>query len=557
MMILGLLLFLVGLAFLWWSIIPTIHDYWRMQSWQSVDGRLNHAELVSDADTYQVRAQYSYSVMGREFDSNRVAINSGSDNIGDFQELLGRRLVNLYDQDYPVTVYYNPDDPSDAVLNRDMRWGLLGFKTAFLLLFGGIGAGLIAWGYRGKKTIDSGEAAAKPWLSRPEWRNGIVYSDAKSGMISIWVFAAIWNLVSVPVALQVPTLWEDQGAVALLILLFPAVGLTVLFWAIKRTREWQRFGPTPLTLDPFPGAIGGDVGGEIRVKTPYRPDLICKVTLSSIFSYFSGTGKNRSRREKVNWQDDGYAKVIPQANALGLQFRFKIPPGLKETEPAASEYNFWRLNVVLPLEGPNLDRNFELPVFNTGQRSRHLNVDSSHERPPGVPELSAESLLPLQYHGSNRVIHYPVLRKPGLSLGLLVMGAVFAGLGYFLWPDQSESEIMLYLMAAVFNLTGWGTVLAAFYTAFNSLRISMDGYSISSVRSLFGIPISSHQYPYHEIQSVEAREGMSSNSGGKHTIEYSVIAKTRLDGKNIPLAEHLNSASKQKMVVEYFEKEFF
>ena len=48
-------------------------------------------------------------------------------------------------------------------------------------------------------------------------------------------------------------------------------------------------------------------------------------------------------------------------------------------------------------------------------------------------------------------------------------------------------------------------------------------------------------------------QGMQSQSGNKHSIEYSVIAK--LPGKTITLAEHLNSASSKKLVVEYFSNE--
>ena len=36
-----------------------------------------------------------------------------------------------------------------------------------------------------------------------------------------------------------------------------------------RTPEWRRFGAAPALLDPFPGAIGGNVGGVIDVNFPY------------------------------------------------------------------------------------------------------------------------------------------------------------------------------------------------------------------------------------------------------------------------------------------------
>jgi hypothetical protein len=46
---------------------------------------------------------------------------------------------------------------------------------------------------------------------------------------------------------------------------------------------------------------------------------------------------------------------------------------------------------------------------------------------------------------------------------------------------------------------------------------------------------------------------VKSSSGNKHKIEYSIFA--RLPGKKITLAEHLDSASKKDLVIEYFETE--
>jgi len=553
----GLPFFLVGAGFLFWSVIPTLYDGWRMQSWSSVSGHITHADLIASqsdgSTTYRTEARYRYQVLGRLFHHDRVAINGGGDNIGDFQEKLGRQLERFHQQQQPITVFYNPVDPQDAILNRDLRWGLLVFKLIFVLVFGGVGAGLIFWGLRGKKNVDTPEAKDKPWLARAEWQGGVIRSDAKTGMYAIWGFAIVWNLISTPVAFMVMDVWRKEGAVALLILLFPLVGIGLFYWAIKLTREWKRFGVTPLTMDPFPGSIGGDVGGEIQVNTPYKPGMVARVTLTNIYSYVSGSGKNRSRKESAKWQDDGYARIVPKSNGITLQFRFEVPDGLHESEEAASSYYFWRLNVELQLEGVDLDRSFEVPVYSTGATSAHIRINSSDERPAGMAKVTAESLLPITKEGNNKIIYYPMLRKPGQSLVMLLFGSIFAGAGIFLWGQAAKEGFMLYLMAVVFGLVGWGIVLGAVYTAFNSLKVTLDGRHIMSTRSLLGFPVNRHEYQYVDVLSVEAKEGMKSQSGDKHSIEYSIVA--RLPGKKIMLAEHLDSASDKDRVIEYFENE--
>lgn len=204
MVVFGLIFFLVGAGFLLMSVIPTLHDGWKMQSWFSVQGRLLKADLKSSTSdgstTYRAVGLYTYEVTGRRFQNDRVAINSGSDNIGDFQQRLDSKLRHHRRNNYPITVWYKPSDPADSVINREIRWGLLGFKMIFVIIFGGIGLGIIVFGLKGKKVNKSAAAEAKPWLANPDWSGGVIRSGAKIGMVAIWGFAVFWNLISFPIA---------------------------------------------------------------------------------------------------------------------------------------------------------------------------------------------------------------------------------------------------------------------------------------------------------------------------------------------------------------------
>ncbi|MCW8917915.1 MAG: DUF3592 domain-containing protein, partial [Gammaproteobacteria bacterium] len=290
----GLPFLAVGIGFLLLSVLPTLYDGWRMTSWAQASGSLSSAKLTrshSDGSTtYGVEASYHYRVAGMEYRGERVGINGGSDNIGNFQQQLGARLEQQFRNHTPVTVYYNPGDPAEAVLDRSLRWGLLGFKMLFVVIFGGVGLGLLLFGWRGKKVNDTPEARQQPWLRRPEWVDNRIRSGARSGTYAIWAFAIIWNVMSAPPLFMFAEIWSEQGPLALLVLLFPAIGVMLLVWAVRKSLEWRRFGVTPLQLDPFPGAIGGDVGGEIALNIPFDPQLVCEVTLSSLYSYVSGSG---------------------------------------------------------------------------------------------------------------------------------------------------------------------------------------------------------------------------------------------------------------------------
>lgn len=550
----GLPFFCVGAGFLLFSIVPTLHDAWRMASWPETQGVLLQARLITDTSgdstTYRVEAEYRYNIAGRSYRHNRVAIGENADNIGDFQQTLGKRLEMALRNEQPVSVWYDPENPESAVLNRDLRWGLLGFKLIFVILFGGAGSAFLFFGLRGRKTVTAPDADAKPWLRCPEWQGGVIRSGAKTGMYVAWGIAVFWNLFSAPAAFLFAEVWREKGALALLILIFPCVGLFLLFWAIHTTLEWRRFGMTPLTMDPFPGAIGGDVGGEIAINTPYDSTAAFEVTLSCIHSYVSGSGDNRSRSEKAVWQDSGYAEVQPAMRGIRLHYRFEIPDGLPASEPRSNNYHFWRLDVHGDMPGVDLQRRFEIPVYPGMGKSRRIIPLSTRQRPAGKPEIGAEALLPLTRRGNRIDIHYPMLRKPLTAFGILLFGGIFSGSGAFLWHQAAKDGFFLYIMSGIFHLAGGLIVLWGLYALFNSLHVCCDGRSVCSIRRILGIPVSNKRATYMSIRSIEVKQNGSSQSGNTHHIHYQVLAKTA--SGNLVLAEELDAHSKAEKITEYF-----
>jgi hypothetical protein len=554
--IFGLPFFLVGLGMLVMSILPTLYDGWRMQSWSPAEAQVLHAETItissSDTTTYRVEARYQYSVNGIDYVNNRVTHSTSADNLGDFQQSLGRRLEQHYRNGQTVQIWFDPSNPADAIIIRDIRWGLFGIKLIFVLAFGGMGFVLIYFGLRGMKVNTSTQAVDKPWLKNPDWKDGLVHSGAKSGMKLIWFIAVLWSLISAPLLFQFKDIWQQQGAVALLAILFPLIGLGLLGWAISMTMEWRKFGRTPLQMDPFPGSIGGDVAGEIILNKRHDPAQLYRVTLSSLYSYVSGSGKNRSRHEKVLWQDSGYARSAMDMAGIKLLFRFQVPEGLQETDHNdQSDYHLWRLNVHAEMEGADLDRDFEIPVFATSETSRNISTLSAEEQPLGVSPQTIESILPISNKGRYLQVYYPMFRKPLQSAGVLVFGVIFGGVSLFLSEQAEREGMQLNIMAAIFGLFALGIMLGGIYMALNSLLVTLDGQKLSSRRSILGIPVSTKNINYDDVQSVISKKGSTTQTGKKHEINYRIVATHA--GGEVTLAEQLNSHSKVKQAIEYFK----
>ena len=139
-----------------WAIGSTVIDAWQMNSWLPAEATVTNAGYTTssgdDSDTYEAYAQYRYYWNGQTFTGDRVSISAGGDNIGDYQTETGRRLSAAQRSGQPITVYVNPTQPSEAIVNRDIRWGMIGFKSIFVFVFGGVGFGLIYAAFRTPKT---------------------------------------------------------------------------------------------------------------------------------------------------------------------------------------------------------------------------------------------------------------------------------------------------------------------------------------------------------------------------------------------------------------------
>src|SRR6201997_5957481 len=100
----------------------------------------------------------------------------------------------------------------------------------------------------------------QPWLWRDDWAQGRAISQTKSSMTSAWIWAVLWNMLSIPAVLLVPR--EQLFTVRMLgVLGFPAVGIGFLIWAIRETLRWMEFGKTYFELSAVPCIPGRELRG--------------------------------------------------------------------------------------------------------------------------------------------------------------------------------------------------------------------------------------------------------------------------------------------------------
>lgn len=537
----------IGISLLAFSVLPTITGTWAAQSWEQGAARITSSSLETnrsdDSTTYRATASYTYEYNGRVYSSDRVTISGGGDNIGSFQRDLSRRLARARATGAPVPVWIDPGDPREAVLNRDFRWGVMALSLGLGVVFTGVGSSLAWLGLRGRrKTAAAATVSEKPWLLRSEWASPEIRSGG--GPKIAWAVAVLWNVIAIPLGVVLTSEFLDGNKPAAFGLLIPLAGVWLLGWALRQTLAWRRHGRASLVMDPYPGAIGGQVGGTVDVRLPYDPELIFRASLSCVHSYMSGSGKNRDRKERAIWQTNGVAHTVPRVGHTRLEILFDVDSGLPASDSRdGSAYHLWRLHVEADLPGVDFDRAFEIPVFPTGASARELRRLSTEHRAAAEDRArSIEHALDIRRVAGGVELYYPAFRSPLAKVLGFAFGSVFVVVGVLV------ADMPLPLRV-IFTLLGGAMAAASLYNLLVSLRVHIDRESLRIERRLLGLPAGGETLARHEISCLSLDRSYSMSSGGKHMVYFKLQAKAA-GGRAIKIGHNLPGRDTAKQVLE-------
>jgi hypothetical protein len=92
-------------------------------SWPSALGEVTHADVHSHhhkkRTSYEAEVEYSYTVNGMQYISKKIAVMTANSNYGNAQAVVAK-----YPRQSRVTVYYDPANPADAVLEPGLSSGI-------------------------------------------------------------------------------------------------------------------------------------------------------------------------------------------------------------------------------------------------------------------------------------------------------------------------------------------------------------------------------------------------------------------------------------------------
>jgi len=552
-MLFGLPFLGFGVGFGYFKVWPEFSYWLDARSWQYTEGqllsyRLNTAKGSEGGSTYSISARFRFEVSGHIYESSRYGIHTGNDNIGNYHQQQYQRLQRIERDQLPLTVWYDPADPNQAVVDRDLRWGLMLMQAVFAVVFALVGLVVVIVGWFGK--AQSTGVGAEPMAG--EMAAPFDFSDRQPISPSVtgqhwmmWLFATLWNLIAFPACFaamdEISRIQKTEDYLLLLILLFPLVGVFLVWQAIKGSILYVRYGKSLLRLDPNPGQAGGQVGGDIELSKPLPLDAQCEIRLECQHSYETRNSKGHKRiSTSVSWQDSITVRGRREAGKTRVQFLFDVPADLPATQPKSTDWHHWQLHICADIPGLDLALDFEVPV-QKGEAKSRIRIPGHARQQQLQRSQQLAQVLNVEQRGDTLFMHSRYGRELAGSVMAALFGAIFFGVGVGIGVVDMGAGLLEWpvklLFCTVFGGIGLLLLLAGIATPTTRLETAIDRHSVHVRRWFLGKLVYQKSIALDRVSQLETHK-KSSNSNGKHMQNWFEIRLQHNTGKQ-PIAESI------------------
>ncbi|MBU3068219.1 hypothetical protein KOI40_00120 [Aestuariicella sp. G3-2] len=399
---------------------------------------------------------------------------------------------------------------------------------------------------------------SQPWLSRKEWSSPTIDSHMKSGRWVMWVFALIFGGVSSVVLIaghdELSRKLARGDYLVLLVLLFPLVSVFLLAQAIKLTREWRRYGATPFHMDPYPGAIGGQMGGYVDLGIPQQDAGEFEAALVLFRRTRRRSGNETKTTDSVVWQrkvplHTEACRVQNAERGTRVRVLVDVPEGLQASQVPDNDYHYWRLSIKALDKKVAFQRSWELPMFPSQAKASRPLPAEAHAAFEDRQLSELEHLTEITQRPDGLWLRFTPGNTRKLHLIMTFMGAIFFSIGAGM---TQVSDAMAWIFVLAFG--GFGVLMLSLgiYGLGKELRVRITPNTVLTKRSWFGMALSTSELARSDVEGLSIHSS-SSMSSGEEVVQYYKL-KLRLKsgsekalgfgidgfGKAEKLAEHLS-----------------
>jgi len=347
----------------------------------------------------------------------------------------------------------------------------------------------------------------KPWLWRKEWSDGVIVSGGGSGATALGFVAVVWNAIALPSAYIVLTSENvREQPVVLIILIFPVVGLFLLFATVYQLLRVRKYGQSRVMLAHIPISIGGTARGEVVTHVKERPENGFALKLQCLHRVTTGSGRSRSTHETELWGGDqrvGGLAAIPTVDGFRVPFTFDVPGDARASDDSVpNDQIVWRLTVTAETPGIDYAATFELPVFVTSETQHEVKrfVPSAIEVTSWTPSPQSRiTILPDEIRVAARARARDIVT-------MFLFCAIWFGTIAILWSVGAAK-----FFAIVFALMGLLVVYAMIDAIVGRTSIRADSSGLVVRRTWFGAGVAS-TIAADSIKSVIANQTVNSST---------------------------------------------
>jgi len=396
------------------------------------------------------------------------------------------------------------------------------------------------------------------WIGVDRWRNGAITSSLSTPFFVLLGTSALLLAISLAVltvewtslvrslrawVISDPASFDPE----LLAFCLPLVWLLTLKPLYRHWWRWRRYRSVSLTLDPYPGSIGGQVGGHLSIPVRWDGGMPVVVQLNCVRVSISGSGKSRSRSEKVRWRRRAAVRTAPSGpESTRIEFVVDVEDDLPSSDvEQRGSYVYWAIRV--QLAGSLFDQSFEIPVFDTG-RSR-----DSRLRPTVGERASAQrevgeiprAVVDVCETDAGFVIDFPPGRSGAMGTILALVGFLLGAGAGFLWfqaylelaSDSTQYFALLVttIIASGFSLFAVPLFFGGIYVRTNRLRLTLKHDWLTVDRRFFGRRFGT-QISVGDIHDLDKTVTAQSGQGAAARIYYAIKLETR-QARKITIAD--------------------
>jgi len=353
----------------------------------------------------------------------------------------------------------------------------------------------------------------EPWMWRHDWAERAVRDETaiKSGFL--WFFGIFWILISSPVLLVFRDRADQDPFIPYFLLAFPIVGAIVLIVAAYLTLRRRKYGVSVCRLDRLPVAIGSVFHGEVQARVRDVPESGFQMRFTSVRRIITGSGKNRSTRENILWQDEqtvGSGAAMPNPDGMRIPVRFTIPSDCEPTDDSNPRDSvLWRLEVRAEVPGIDYAARFELPVFRT--------ADAPQTDDWPAQTTTAWTPPPYVVFSLSRTGGEEVVIRPSVAAGDWFGYVFFIALWFGALTLIAHFGAPIWIVS-IFGVFGTIVLLAAADILVGRSAIAADRQTLTARRSWLGVG-RTRTFAASNVEAVVARIGRSSGASARYNIE--------------------------------------